>query len=351
MSEREQDQVLDRLRAVDPALEDGADEARVRARVLLRGEAALDSRVPSPSRRVPRIALAGGLTIAAALAAILLVAPGGNDKLNVVAEARAALPEPDELVHYETVTTMSLVDADEAAEQRFAEHARGDWAFAPKRYEQWSTDGRWRVTRDNGKVFPKMFAGDPFIPGTYIPDEELERVGLDQEIIGPTQEAYANGVDSFYVDGADVVVRVDVPDSATLTPSSPGGMFSGAPTILGADPVTAIREQLDSGQLRDAGTAEFDGRTVRRLVGIDGVMEYHVDAETFEPVRVRMFMGWSEPDSQDPAERLVNDTVFEEYETLPLDESTESLLEIDVPAGTAEVQALGPDEQPPRRER
>ena len=257
-------------------------------------------------------------------------------------------------MHLETVTTTSLIGADEAAQQRFNEFARRHWdEYRPERFEQWSTEGRWRVAADQGKAFPKMFAGEPYYPGFYISDQELERIGLAEEVVGPTQEAFAEGIDSFYVQEAGVLIRSDLGDQGWAEIGSfPGGIYSGAPTLLGGDPVAALREALDRGDLRDEGTTEIDGRSVRRLVSEDGSFEYDVDAETFEPVRVRMFGHWvGEVDSPHPRERMVEDATFTEFEVLPLDSSTEALLEIDPPPGTTVIEAQGPDDQPPRKQR
>jgi hypothetical protein len=301
--------------------------------------------------------IAGGVALALALAAIVLLGgPSGNDKINVVAEARAALPQSGELVHIQTVTTTSLIGADDAAQERFDEFAHRHWdEYAPRSFEQWSTEGRWRVAEAEGKVFPKMFAGEPYYPGFYISDQELRRIGLAEEVVGPTQEAYADGIDSLYVENPGVLIHSDLGDGAGVGDlgSFPGGIYSGAPTLLGSDPIDALREALNRGNLRDEGTGEVNGQTVRRLVSEEGVnFEYDVDAETFEPVRVRSFGHWvGEVDSPYPPERMVEDVNFEEFEALPLDSNTEGLLEINPPAGTTVVEARGPDDQPPRKQR
>ena len=352
----ESDALLQRLRAADPAQAGDIQEPRVRARVLLRGEQALETGTASRWRGVPRLVAVGAGAVAVALAvALVLAGPSGTERLNVVAEARAALPAPGELVHLRTVQTTSLVDADPAAQRRFEKFAHEHWdEYGPETFEQWSTEGRWRVARPEGTVSPKMFAGEPYAPGFYIPDEELERIGLAEEVVGPTQEAFADGIDSLYVEKAGVLIESNLQQAGWETDvgSFPGGIYTGAPTLLGGDPVSALRDQLDRGNLEDAGTAEVNGRSVRLLVSKDGVFEYAVDAETFEPVRARMLGGWrGEVDSPHPVERMANDTNFEVYEVLTLDAETEPLLEIDVPEGTPVIETIGPADQPPRRER
>ena len=199
-----------------------------------------------------------------------------------------------------------------------------------------------------------MFAGEPFHPGFYISDEDLQGIGLTDELVGPTQEAYADGVDSLYVEELDALIRTEIGKGFGSEDEGlvPGGIYSGAPTLLGGDPVEALRATLNSGNVRDEGTATVNGREVRRLVTHDGFFEYDVDAETFEPVRVRMFGRWQgEVDSPHPLERMVEDVTFEVFEAMPLNEETDDLLEIETPPGTTILEAVGPEDQPPRRER
>jgi hypothetical protein len=77
MTEPDRDPLLERLRAIDPADADPGDEARIRARVILRGEAALDDRVLPRWRPAPKLVLAGGGAVVAAVLAIVLF--GGGD--------------------------------------------------------------------------------------------------------------------------------------------------------------------------------------------------------------------------------------------------------------------------------
>lgn len=317
-----------------------------------RVEAAAESRASRrPRRRWP---VAAALVLVFALAgAFLLGGVGGTDKINVVAEAKAALSESKagEIVHLVTVSTSTLIGADDAAQERFDEFAHRHWdEYRPQRFEQWSTGDRWRVATDERTIGPKMFAGMPSYPGFFISNAELQRIGLANDVTGPTQESYANGIDSLYVRDAGVVVRAQLGGDSRIA-SFPGGIFTGSPSLLGGDPVDAAREALASGDLRDAGPGEVDGRSVRRLLS-GNTLEYDVDAETFAPVRVRMFGHWAgEVDSPYPLERMAEDVTFETYETLPVDADTERLLELDPPAGTTVVDAQGPHEQPPRSER
>jgi len=245
------------------------------------------------------------------------------------------------------VSTNSLVDADAAAQQRFDELARRyPHSFGGRRYfEQWSTENRWRVAGPTNVISPELFAGEPYHPGFYINDRELERIGLTDDVRGPTQEAYDNGVDSLYIERLGVIVRSNLEEAGwndKQVGSFPGGIYTTAAMgFLGSDPVALIRSRLESGNLHDAGTAEVDGRSVRRLV--HGSFEYDVDAETFEPVRVREFSNWG-PDQH--LAKLATDADFEIFETLPLNSETEDLLKIDAPSTTTLIDAQVPDERP-----
>jgi hypothetical protein len=323
----------------------------------------LEAAAPPPHGR--RGWVAGAVIVAAAIVALafFLAAPSSDNKVNVVAEARAVLPSSGELVHFRMVSTSSLVGGDDAAQQRFAELAREHpHDYAPRYFEQWSAGNGWRIATTD-KVSPETFAGAPYLPGFYVSDRELQRIGLTDEISGPIQEAYDDGIDSLYIESLGVIVRSNLEEAGWKDEevgSSPGGIYTSAlPGPLGSDPVAVIRSRLESGNLRDAGTAEIDGRTVRRLVS--GGFEYDVDAETFEPVRVRESTNWVGADAQNPSE-IATDTDFEVYETLPLNSETESLLKIDAPPTTTVINAQstwphnrstsqGPDEQPPRKDR
>jgi hypothetical protein len=315
----------------------------------------IDAAAAPPPRR--RGLLAGAVVVVAAIVALVvfLATPSGERKINLVAEARAALPSSGELLHLATVSTTSLIGADDAAQQRFDEFARRHHdEYAPRYFEQWSAGDRWRVAGPTNKVFPKLFAGEPYYPGFYISDQELQQVRLTDEVIGPTQEAFEDGIDTLYVESLGVIIRSNLRAAGwdTDVGSFPGGIYTGSPTLLGSDPVAAIRKQLDRGNLHDAGAAEVDGRSVRRLVSQDGNFEYDVDAKSFEPVRVRMFSHWVGPlDSPYPPEKMAEDVNFETFETLPLNSETERLLTIDAPPGTTVIDAQGPDEQPPRKDR
>jgi hypothetical protein len=348
--------LLRRFRADPPhPSADEVETARAKLMAAIRHESLRSSPArsrlrPSPPRRrwVAAAGAAAALAIAAVVALIVfLAAPSGENKINVVAEARAALPSAGELLHASTVSTISLVGADEGAQKRFDEFARRHPdGYAPSYFEEWSTDGRWRVAVPAGSVSPEMLREHGF----HLSDQELQGIGLTHEVTGPTQEAYADGVDSLYVEKLGVIVRARFQEAgskgADSLGSAPGMIYTGAP-FVGRDPVATIRAQLDRGLLRDAGSGEVDGRSVRRLVtksGEPGVVpvEYDVDAQTFEPVRFRTFGHW--PDSPYPPERMAEGVDFKAFESLPLNSDTEQQLKIQAPPGTTVIDAHGPNQ-------
>ena len=294
---------------------------------------------PEPPRRPRRrLVLAAGLTAAVAvLLAVLLLDSAGDGRLDVVAEARAALPDEGELVHFRTLQTTTLIDADSEAEQRFEEFARRHADdYAPERFEQWSTDDAWRISAQSSVIKPEWFASPPVVAPHRIDRAELARIGFVSDYTGPVQQSYADHTMMLYLQELDASLVFARPDlgieirgPAGAAPI-PGGEFVGAPTLLGSDPISYLRYALGHGYLHDAGAAEVDGHDVRRLVDDRGIIEYDVDAETFAPVRVRMFGGWTDdPDSPEADEKMAEDVTFEVFETMPLNDETEKLLEID----------------------
>lgn len=348
--------LLRRFRANPPRPSaDETEAARAKLMGAIRHESLRSSparsrlRLWPPRRRwVAAISAGAALAIAAVGALIvLLAAPSGENKVNVVAEARAALPSAGELLHVSTVSTVSLVGADEPAQKRFEEFARRHPdGYAPGYFEEWSADGRWRVAVPTGRVSPEVLAEHGF----HLSDQELQGIGLTHEVIGPTQEAYADGVDSLYVEKLGVIIRARFQEAGSAEAdklgSTPGMIYTGAP-FIGGDPVANIRERLDRGLLRDAGSAEVDGRSVRRLVTTSGEpglvpVEYDVDAQTFEPVRFRTFGHWA--DSPYPPERMAEDVDFKVFDSMPLNSDTEQQLKIQAPPGTTVIDAHGPNQ-------
>lgn len=208
--------------------------------------------VVKTARRVPprwrRTGALGAVAAVAGMVAAAVLLTGGSGGIDVVAKARAALAPRGQIVH-----------------MRWTIEPAGCAASASKkcrssrlRMEQWSTDDPYRARR---------------IIRT------ASRFG------GPTQVAYADGKMQTY---SGHVLRIErAPDPPRPLIDPPLGRFEG---IFHGDAAAALRRMLAQGTVHDAGTAQVDGRPVRRLVGhlsfsrsFERVV-YDVDRETFAPV-------------------------------------------------------------------
>jgi hypothetical protein len=182
----------------------------------------------------------GGLALSACLAIALVlfgVGSGAGRRLDVVAQARAALSPPQRIVHL--VVTTSLIEP-------------AHTSSGPLTTEQWSAvdPSRWRMSLDDGRQ----------------------------------QVSYARGVQRIYRAQDDTL---NVYRGYKGVPSKAPGLFSN-------DPVAGLRAMLAAGRLRDTGEATVGGRAVRRLVGEQRVPKvkgtfvqrttYDVDPQTFAPL-------------------------------------------------------------------
>lgn len=262
-------------------------------------EAAAAPAKTATQRRFPRFAPLATTATATALAitAVALLLPGGTttQRLDVVAEARAALaPKADELTHL--VVRQRLAGASSNAKGVQPEFAN----------EQWSATKpvRWRLTYE----MPRN--------STLHPGQRVE-------------VAYADGVEQEYFPAINHLRRVH----GIRTQPAP------AAHPLGTDPIAALRAMLAQGTLRDSGTARSGDRDVRRLVGtrtrtVPGfkgrkptklvtAVQYDVDANTFAPVRARLevppFPG------SDPLYVILD---FDAFERIPLNAESEKLLQV-----------------------
>jgi hypothetical protein len=243
-----------------------------------------EARAKRPRRR---LAWTVGAASAAAIAItiVLLALPsGGTTRLDVLAEARAALAPVDG-----AITHLVYVSRPE----------RGT-AIPAVRTEQWSAakPERWRYT--------------------WVQSRNVVRNGGKR-----IEVSYAHGTEMEYYPASNRLRVIK------------GLRGQNRPTIypLGADPVATLRGMLDHGRLRDAGTATVGGREVRRLVGtrtrafgktrVTTTLEYDVDPATFAPVRARI-----ELPIPHGAERyfiLLDVTTFER---LPLNAANAKLLRV-----------------------
>ncbi|WP_445152524.1 hypothetical protein [Baekduia sp. Peel2402] len=268
-------------------------------------EAAAAPVTTATKRRFPRIALLATTATATALAITLvaLLLPGGSTthRLDVVAEARAALaPHPDELTHL-VVRQRITGDASLAGIQT---------EFAS---EQWSATKpvRWRTTYN-------MPSNSTIHPGRRI------------------EVAYARGVEQEYYPGINHVRR------------SRGIKDHPAPAAypLGTDPIATMRAMLAAGTLHDSGTAKVGDREVRRLVGtrtrsfsgakerkptkVVNDVQYYVDPDTFAPIRARIGMPY--PKGAAPLYVVLD---FDAFERIPLNAESEKLLEVQPKPGVS----------------
>lgn len=202
-------------------------------------------------RRGPLAVGAATATAAAIVGAVLLVGSGGGGGLDVVARARAALAPGDRIVHLVMSTSTEPL-----CHPNKEFHA----CVVPQHgtVEQWST-------------------AHPYRGHT--------RAVLHGPLDFRFETAYGNGRFESY-DARKNVLRFNHTKTGTGATGLPGGFG-----FFHGNPAAAVRRMLAQGVLHDAGTAQFDGQTVRRLQGTktddQGVVShivYDVDPDTFAPV-------------------------------------------------------------------
>jgi hypothetical protein len=270
----------------------------------------LQQAAAAPPLRRPQshsiIALSGGLTaVALVIAVLLLGAAGGSARLDPVAQARAALAPSGKLVHAVVFQHAEVIPG----------HPGVHVSAPDQRTEQWSTADppRWRIAFSYPDPKTHPHAG---------------RVGdAHGPIIGPVQTAREGNSESTYYQHRNTLLIV------RGLPHGLGSALPG-PTPLGNDPIGTLRAMLQSGQLRDAGTATLRGRKIRKLVGttrrtfgkkrITTAVEYDIDPTTFAPVAARIEL--PVPIHDTPAVAVI--LRFEHFELLPLTTQTRRLLQI-----------------------
>jgi hypothetical protein len=265
--------------------------------------AASRRRRPPSARRPLWIGLA--LATVAGIA-VVLAGGGGTARLDVVAQAQAALSPPGGLVYMVTTTRV------EAPGRTLVQPP-------PLPTQQWSTGTpeRWRMAQN----LPAH--GNIHVVGPY------------GQVVGREEFSFANGTTEYYAREPNVL-------EITSGLSSDGPAATDLTAPLGTDPVVELRSMLDSGRLHDAGTRTLAGRAVRRLVGEESrgakppwPIEYDVDASTFRPVQVAIQMRTQSPAAPQTGTLTMIETV-ERYERLPLNPRTVRLLTIH-PTGTPTV--------------
>ena len=275
------------------------------------------AKTPSSSRRRQprwgrgRRAMTGAwMALAAAVVLVVLLSlPEGGRRLDVVAEARAALGQPGQLLH--------LVVRQSILPPPGAKHVG---VPPPSIWEQWSTSTppRWRLAFSYPD--PKQHPGTGTVGDAHGP------------IVGPVQFAYADGVQSTYYQQRNTVRRI-----SGYADNGPAAQVPGA-TPLGNDPIATMRGMLSRHQLRDAGTATVAGRTVLRLLGertrrfgkqaVTTTVEYDVAPDTFAPVQARVEVAFPFPAPGRPARYPSTVLRFLTFERSPLTPANRRLLEI-----------------------
>jgi hypothetical protein len=262
-------------------------------------------------RRPPRVGVAA-LALAGILAGTLLsTGAGSGGRLDVVAQAKAALEPLGQVVHLVTTSHMEMRGGSQA--EIVGPEAEDNTARVAERWSA-SEPTRWRIA-----------ATVPFVTADGAHLEE-------------TQLAYAGGTEELYLQSLN---RLQI-TSGVSEGSARVSLHDGP---LGADPVARIHSMLEAGKLHDAGSGTVDGHAVERLLGdelgsppggspVPWPVEYDVDPSTYSPVRLTV----EEVGTRFPGNTGTPTQVMEvnTYEQLPLNETTLALLSIH-PAGSPVV--------------
>jgi hypothetical protein len=272
------------------------------------------NRRASQLRRRQRGAI-GGLTVFVVLVGVMLVIGNGGGRVDVVAQAEAALAPAGQVLRLVTVSQLEMRGGAHA-EITGSEAESLGWN-KPRTAEEWSASGptRWRIA-------------------TTIPTG----TSAGSVPAAPIQCAYSAGSEESYDQGFQTNEVEIVPVSKGQDESSEESpcttQVSGG---LGTQPVAHIHTMLESGQLKAAGKATVNGREVLRLMGnetrpqLTGAgpawpIEYDVDPETYAPVRFTVEMvGANALGNPGTLTEVTNVTA---YEHLPLNETTTGLLNI-----------------------
>jgi hypothetical protein len=261
--------------------------------------------MPARRRRghPPRAALAA-LALAGVLAgALLLTGAGSGGRLDVLAQAKAALAPAGQVLHLVTTSHMEMRGGSQA--EIVGPEAEEN---TPRVAERWSASEptRWRIA-----------ATVPFVSADGAHPEA-------------TQLAYAGGTEELYLQALN---RLQI----TSGVSEDGARVSLHDGALGADPVARIHTMLEAGQLHNAGRGTVNGHAVERLLGdelgsppggsrVPWPVEYDVDPNTYAPVRLTVEeVGTRFPGNTGTPTQVVE---VDAYEQLPLNETTLALLSI-----------------------
>ncbi len=267
---------------------------------------------PAGRQRGRRRAAAGALVLTGIVAGVLaLMGASSGGRLNVVAQAKAALVPLGHVVHLVTTSRMEMRDGSQA--EIVGPEAENN---TPRVVERWSASEptRWRVA-----------ATVPYVTAHGAHPEQM-------------QLAYAGGTEQLYLQSLNTLdITTGVNEGSARVSLSDGP--------LDADSVARIHSMLEAGQLHNAGSGTVNGHAVERLVGEElsspleqahqpWPVEYDVDPSTYTPVRFTVEeVGMSFQGNTGTPTQVVE---VNTYEQLPLNETTASLLSIH-PAGNPMV--------------
>jgi hypothetical protein len=262
---------------------------------------------------------AGGLALAVIAAAIIALTSSSGGRVEVVAEAEAALAPPGQLLRIATTSRLEMRGGTQAEVTGHDAESLG-WN-KPRVAEEWSASmpKRWRIA-------------------TTIPTATTH----GSVPAAPLQCAYSNDSEETYNQGfqtneLNIVPVTKGQDEASEESLCTDQVSSG----LGTEPEQHIQSMLEAGQLKPAGTSSVNGRAVLRLTGRQTQprlksansssvpawpVEYDVDPETYAPVRFTVEKVGT--DTFGNTGTLTEVTDITAYEQLPLNDSTTALLGI-----------------------
>jgi hypothetical protein len=261
----------------------------------------------------------GGLALAAIAAAIIALASTGGGRVDVVAEAEAALAPQGQLLRIVTTSRLEMRGGTQTEVTGHDAESLG-WN-RPRVAEEWSASmpTRWRIA-------------------TTIPTATAR----GSVPAAPLQCAYSNDSEETYNQGFRTnelnIVPVTKGQDEASEESSCTDQVSGG---LGTEPEKRIHSMLEAGQLQPAGTSTVNGRAVLRLTGRQtqphlntangsGIppwpVEYDVDPATYAPVRFTVEKVGTSTFGNPGTLTEVTDVTA--YEQLPLNERTTELLDI-----------------------
>lgn len=248
--------------------------------------------------RGQRFALVSALAVGAIVATTLALGTSG-DRLDPIAEARAALAAPGEIIYMKVTSTSQSDDMTSV--------------LPPQTTEQWSTldPPQWRFVQ----TFPPPGSSGGTIGGS----------GGPISISGRVEVAYGNGERRTYLAERDTLTVARGYDDR-----SAGRVPSVLPTGSG-DVQTDLRALLGR-DATDEGERQAGGRTVRRLTSVNDRagarwrFAYDVDAVTYEPIggTATVVVDRGGRASLTHTTRIHVDA----YERIPLNAKTAKLLEI-----------------------